>query len=118
MGIYRGTVNVCTPSIPAGLKCPAPSKTISLITCIGAYLNNRNVENEGDSDGKRKNRREEIVGSVYFDPVYLENSKKQRGKRKALGAKIESVERVYPLYRVSSEVFVVNIFELLLGGPL
>ena len=25
-------VNVCTPFIPAGLKCPPPSKTISLIT--------------------------------------------------------------------------------------
>ena len=77
--------NVCTPSIPAGLKCPAPSKTISLITCIGAYLNNRNVENEGDSDGRRKNRREEIVGSVYFDPVYLENSKKT--EKEAQGAR-------------------------------
>ena len=46
--------NACTPSIPAGLKCPPPYKTISLITCVGAYLNNRNVENEGDSDGRRK----------------------------------------------------------------
>ena len=31
----------------------------------------RNVENEVDSDGRRKNRREEIGGSVYFDRVYL-----------------------------------------------
>ena len=77
--------NACTPSIPAGLKCPLPYKTISLITCVGAYLNNRNVENERDSDGRRKNRREEIVGSVYFDPVYLENSKKP--EREAQGAR-------------------------------
>ena len=26
----------------------------------------RNVENEGDSDGKRKNRKDENVGSVFF----------------------------------------------------
>ena len=43
----------------------------------------RNVENEGDSDGRRKNRREEIVGSVYVDTVYLENSKK--AEREAQG---------------------------------
>ena len=30
-------VNVCTPSIPAGLKCPPPSKTISLITRLEVY---------------------------------------------------------------------------------
>ena len=64
----------------------------------------RNVENEVDLDGRRKNRREEIVGSVFFYPVYLDNSKK--------------TERVYPLYRVSSEVFIVNIIEPPLGGPL
>ena len=28
--------NVCTPSIPAGLKCPPPSKTISSITWFEA----------------------------------------------------------------------------------
>ena len=32
--------DVCTPTIPAGLKCPPPSKTISLITWFEAYLNN------------------------------------------------------------------------------
>ena len=44
----------------------------------------RNVENEGDSDGRRKNCREEIVGSVYFDRAYLENSKTT--EREAPGA--------------------------------
>ena len=32
-------INVCTPTIPAGLKCPLPSKTISLITWFKAHLN-------------------------------------------------------------------------------
>ena len=31
--------NVCTPNIPAGIKCPPPSKTISLITWSGTILN-------------------------------------------------------------------------------
>ena len=44
----------------------------------------RNVESEGDSDGRSKNRREEIVGSVYFDRLYLGNSKKT--EREAQGA--------------------------------
>ena len=44
----------------------------------------RNVENEGDSDGRRKHRREDIVGSVYVYPVYLENIKKT--EREAQGA--------------------------------
>ena len=35
--------NVCTPSIPAGLKCPPPPKTISLITRLEAYLNTLSV---------------------------------------------------------------------------
>ena len=30
---------VCEPTIPAGLKCPRPSKTISLITWFEAHLN-------------------------------------------------------------------------------
>ena len=34
-------VNVCTPSIPAGLKCPPPSKTISLITRLEVYRTKR-----------------------------------------------------------------------------
>ena len=29
-------INVCTRTIPAGLKCPLPSKTISLITWFEA----------------------------------------------------------------------------------
>ena len=43
-----------------------------------------NVENEGYSDGRRKNRKEENVGSVFFYPVCLENSKKT--EREAQGA--------------------------------
>ena len=31
--------DVCTRTIPAGLKCPPPSKTVSLITRLEAYLN-------------------------------------------------------------------------------
>ena len=31
--------NVCTPTIPAGLKRPPPSKTTSLITWFGTILN-------------------------------------------------------------------------------
>ena len=35
--------NVCTPSIPAGLKCPPPSKTISSIIRFGTILNTLSV---------------------------------------------------------------------------
>ena len=44
----------------------------------------RNVENEVDLDGRRKNRKEEIVGSIFFYPVYLDNSMKT--EREAPGA--------------------------------
>ena len=33
--------NVCTPTIPAGLKRPPPSKTLSIITWFGTILNSR-----------------------------------------------------------------------------
>ena len=36
---------VCTRTIPAGLTCPPPSKTISLITWFEAYLNNLYLSN-------------------------------------------------------------------------
>ena len=58
-----------------------------------------------------------LVQFILIEYIY-KIARKQRGKRKALRAKIESVERVYPLYRVSSEVFIVNIIERPLGGPL
>ena len=32
--------NVCTPNIPAGIKCPPPSRTTSPITWFGTILNN------------------------------------------------------------------------------
>ena len=35
--------NVCTPTIPAGLKRPSPSKTISPITWFGTILNSGHV---------------------------------------------------------------------------
>ena len=35
--------NVCTPTIPAGLKRPPPSKTTSLITWFGTVLNTLSV---------------------------------------------------------------------------
>ena len=54
--------NVCTPSIPAGLKYPSPSKTISLITCVGAYLNT--LSGRGFLDGLR-----EAFGLQAKDPV-------------------------------------------------
>ena len=33
--------NVCKPNIPVGIKCPPPSKTISLITRFGT--NSRDI---------------------------------------------------------------------------
>ena len=38
--------NVCAPTIPAGLKCPPPSKTISPITWFGTELNTYNIHTE------------------------------------------------------------------------
>ena len=35
--------NVCKPNTPAGIKCPPPSKTISLITRFGTILNKYNT---------------------------------------------------------------------------
>ena len=58
-----------------------------------------------------------VVQFILIEYIY-KIARKQRGKRQALRAKIESVERVYPLYRVSSEVFIVNIIEPPLGGSL
>ena len=52
--------NVCEPIIPAGLKCPPPSKTISLITWFEAHLNTL-VERILESLG-------EIFGLQAWDP--------------------------------------------------
>ena len=54
--------SVCTPSIPAGLKCPPPSKTISLIIWFEAHLNTLCGEDSERALGK-------VFGLQAWDPV-------------------------------------------------
>ena len=49
----------------------------------------RDVENEGDSGGRRKKRRQENEGSVNVDPGHPKNRKE--AEREALGA--ESINK-------------------------
>ena len=53
--------NVCTPTIPAGLKCPLPSKTTSLITRFG--LNSTRLA------GRILEDLPEVFGHQARDPV-------------------------------------------------
>ena len=68
-----------------------------------------------------KKRRQGRVESVAVNPDKLENSK-EAGRRGAQGTHGLSkncrrqVERVYPLCRVCSQVFVINIIDSPLGG--
>ena len=45
--------NVCTPNIPGGIKCPPPSKTISLITRFGA-ISTESIDAIADSGRKER----------------------------------------------------------------
>ena len=60
---------------------------------------------------REKKRGQERVGSVAAKPGNLENRKKTGGKHKVYRAEVRTVqiERVCPIYRVSSEVFVISM---------
>ena len=69
--------------------------------------------------GKRKKCRKERVGSVVANPDNLGSNKEAGGEHKVLRAQVRfvQVERVCPLCRVRSEVFVC-IIDPPLGGSM
>ena len=70
--------------------------------------------------GKRKKCRKERVGSVAVNPDNPESNKEAGGEHKVLRAQVRfvQVERVCPLCRVWSEVFVTSVIDPPLGGSM
>ena len=69
---------------------------------------------------QRKICKKERVGSVAANPDNLESNKEAGGEHKVLRAQVRfvQVERVCPLCRVLSEVFVTSIIDPPLGGSM
>ena len=81
----------------------------------------RHAGNEGGWGGKRKTCRKERVGSVAANLDNLESNKEAGGRGdNVLRAQVRIVqaERVCPLCRVGSEVFVTSIIDAPFGGSM
>ena len=70
--------------------------------------------------GKRKKCRKERVGSIAANPDNLGGNKEEGGEYKVLRAQVRfvQVEKVCPVCRVGSEVFVTSIIDPPLGGSM